>query len=56
MYNCHLDTQPSDLGPFKGCYLVTSTETLGPFPRGVRRGLKHQNILQTEAVASSCLN
>ena len=26
MYNCHLDTQPGDLGPFKGCYLVTSTE------------------------------
>ena len=26
MYNCHLDTQPSDLGPFKGCYSVTSTE------------------------------
>ena len=24
--NCHLDTQPGDLGPFKGCYLVTSTE------------------------------
>ena len=26
MYNCHLDTQPGDLGPFKGCYSVTSTE------------------------------
>ena len=26
MYNCHLDTQPGDLGPLKGCYLVTSTE------------------------------
>ena len=29
MYNCHLDTQPGDLGPFKlfkGCYLVTSIE------------------------------
>ena len=25
-YNCHLDTQPGDLGPFKGCYSVTSTE------------------------------
>ena len=27
MYNCHLDTQPGDLGPFKGCYSVTSTES-----------------------------
>ena len=26
MYNCHLDTQSGDLGPFKGCYSVTSTE------------------------------
>ena len=26
MHNCHLDTQPGDLGPFKGCYSVTSTE------------------------------
>ena len=26
MYNCHLDTQPGDLGPFKGCYSVISTE------------------------------
>ena len=26
MYNCHLDTQPGDLGPFKRCYSVTSTE------------------------------
>ena len=26
MYNCHLDTQPGDLGLFKGCYLVTFTE------------------------------
>ena len=26
MYNCHLDTQPGDLGPLKGCYSVTSTE------------------------------
>ena len=26
MYNCHLDTQPGDLGPFKGCYSVTSTK------------------------------
>ena len=26
MYNCHLDTQPGDLGTFKGCYSVTSTE------------------------------
>ena len=26
MYNCHLDTQPGDLGPLKGGYLVTSTE------------------------------
>ena len=26
MYNSHLDTQPGDLGPFKGFYLVTSTE------------------------------
>ena len=26
MYNCHLNTQPGDLGPFKGCYSVTSTE------------------------------
>ena len=26
MYNCHLDTEPADLGPFKGCYSVTSTE------------------------------
>ena len=26
MYNSHLDTQPGDLGPFKGCYSVTSTE------------------------------
>ena len=26
MYNCHLDTQPGDLGPFKGCYSLTSTE------------------------------
>ena len=26
MYNCHLETQPGDLGPFKGCYSVTSTE------------------------------
>ena len=26
MYNCHLDTEPDDLGPFKGCYSVTSTE------------------------------
>ena len=25
-YNSHLDTQPGDLGPFKGCYSVTSTE------------------------------
>ena len=25
MYNCHLDTQPGDLGPFKGCYSLTST-------------------------------
>ena len=22
MYNCHIDTQPGDLGPFKGCYSV----------------------------------
>ena len=43
MYNCHLDTQPGDLGPLKGRYLVTSAER--SFPRGVRRGLKHQNIL-----------
>ena len=26
MYNSHLDTQPGNLGPFKGCYSVTSTE------------------------------
>ena len=26
MYNSHLDTQPGDLGPFKGCYSVPSTE------------------------------
>ena len=26
MYNFHLDSQPGDLGPFKGCYSVTSTE------------------------------
>ena len=26
MYTCDLDTQPGDLGPFKGCYSVTSTE------------------------------
>ena len=26
MYNCHLETQPGDLGPFKGCFSVTSTE------------------------------
>ena len=26
MYNCHLDTHPGDLGPLKGCYLVTSTK------------------------------
>ena len=26
MYNCHLDTQPGDLGPLKGCYLITSTK------------------------------
>ena len=26
MYNCHLDTQPGDLEPFKGCYSVTSTD------------------------------
>ena len=26
MCNSHLDTQPGDLGPFKGCYSVTSTE------------------------------
>ena len=26
MYNCHRDTQPGDLRPFKGCYSVTSTE------------------------------
>ena len=26
MYDCHLDTQSGGLGPFKGCYSVTSTE------------------------------
>ena len=26
MYNSHLDTQPGDLGRFKGCYSVTSSE------------------------------
>ena len=56
MYNCHLDTQPGDLGPLKGCYLVTSTERSFNFPLGVRRGLKHHNILLTKAVASSSLN
>ena len=24
MYNCHLDTQHGDLGPFKGCFDVSS--------------------------------
>ena len=36
MYNCHLDTQPGDLGPFKGCYSVTSTERSFS-PRSKRR-------------------
>ena len=55
MYNCHLDTQPGDLGPFKGCYSVTSTEKSFA-PRSKKPGLKHQNIVETEAVASSCSN
>ena len=36
MYNCHLDTQPGDLGPLKGCYLVTSTKRFF-YPRSKKR-------------------
>ena len=39
MYNCHLDTQPGDLGPFKGCYLVTSTERSFS-PRSIKKMLE----------------
>ena len=37
MYNCHLDTQPGDLGPFKGCYSRVVTWYMGS-------GLKAQNM------------
>ena len=30
MYNCHLDTEPGDLGPFKGCYSVIHWKVLFP--------------------------